>query len=314
MQKQSMHKLIFNNSANQYSLWPGVTMDQITNLKLNQIINDEKSGESFIFEKSAKCYLYYHVHYLEWDSTHFGYKCGTIKNFYIDDEIGFPEIDEIVKKIKPDFFQYLKTSNFKFIFADICSQSKNGNYFIQSLRFEYILNWVDGFWSTKNRVNINPNFSVCEIRDEELELISNIASKYYYKGGRFYSDKRFDKVKVDKLYESIIRNSIQNGEIILVLHENNLPIGVFVSKKVTEYESFNKLKVAHLRFLVINESNRGINAGYNIFISTLDYLRNKCDLVVTGLESHNLVSLNLHIKMGFKFNYSHNAYHLWLTK
>ncbi|MCJ7448884.1 MAG: GNAT family N-acetyltransferase [Bacteroidales bacterium] len=313
LQKQLISDLIIRNKDNQYNLWPEITTDQIRNLKLHQFINDERLGETFIFEKDEKCYLYFQVHNLEWDTNHFGFKCGAIKNFYIDDELGFLEIDEIIKKIQPLFNKYLKSSNFKFIFADICSQNKNGNYFIQSLKFQFILNWIDGFWNSKDKIKVNQNISVSEIKDEEIEIISHIASKSYYKSGRFYSDRRFDTVKVDKLYDSIIKNSHRSGDIILVLHENSFPIGVFVTKKIAKYEIFNKLKVAHLRFLVIDENHRGLNAGYNIFTSTLDYLQSKCDLVITGLESHNLVSLNLHIKVGFKFNYSHNAYHLWRT-
>lgn len=56
---------------------------------------------------------------------------------------------------------------------------------------------------------------------------------------------------------------------------------------------------------------RNQRIAYKLFVKTLEYLKNKSDLITTGLEVHNLPSLNLHSKIGFRFNYTHNVYHWW---
>ena len=306
-----LNNLIVQNGSNPYNLWPEVNFEQITALRIEQITNDEKTSEVFCNMKDGVPFCYFQLHNLKWDSNHFGFKCCQIKHFYIDETLSFDEIENILKTIKPRLINYLKKNSLYFISADINSQSKNGNYFIQLLGFQYILNWINGFYSTSKKINVEIDYKVGLIKPNEVKDVSLIALKDYYKGGRFYSDKCFDVKRVGKLYESIIQNSYSNNDVILILRINEKPVGAFISKPVIEYEKFNNLKVAHLRFLVIDEKYRKMSIGKSLFLSTIKYFQDKSDLIVTGLESHNLVSMNLHSKLGFKYNYSHNAYHLW---
>lgn len=300
--------LVDNSKTNPYYLWPGITTQKATNFLVHQIIDDAGKNASFSFKKDETLYLYFQLQKLEWDSNHFGYNCWAIKHFYINDHVDFIMVNEMVEQTSPLFNNYIVHNNIYFLSADIPSQSKNGNYFIQLLGFKFILNWVDGFLLSKNMNVGNENLDVGTIRPEELDSICNIAAMSYYKGGRFYSDKRFSVSKVDNLYGAIIRNSFLNNDIVLVCRKDKKPIGSFVIKP---YSIFSEMRVASIRFILLDPHYRGNSIGYRLFQATLDFLHDKCDLVTTGLESHNVVSLNLHIKSGFRFNYLHNAYHLW---
>lgn len=304
-------ELVGKNINNPFLFWPKVTKDKITGLLTKSLLQDKNLGQYFFFERDEKVFLFFQIQNLTWDTKHFGYKCAIIKHFLIDEEINYGEVDDIKKHILPAFVNYLKDEKIRFLFADIPSQNKNGNYFIQALGFRFILNWIDGIWIPKHFGQNESVFTVSNILPDEVDIFSKIATSSYYKEGRFYIDKGFDPNKVDKLYGDLIKNSFLSNEIILACRDGNIPIGIFVCKQIKTYTDFNNLKVAHLRFLLVNPAYQGKSYGERIFKATLEYLKNVSDLITTGLESHNLISMNLHSKMGFKFTFSHNAFHFW---
>lgn len=306
----ALRHLISKTDSSPFDRWPNADKEQISSHRHRIALRDLSEGRLFHFESQGNLQLFFQIQELRWDTEHFGFKCGVLKNFYVDDDLSFFETETICNQIRPVLYQYLQESGFTFLMADICSSSKNGNSFIQLLGFDFIVNWIDGF-SLPRKIEIAPELSVGPLKSEEVDAVCQIASNYYFRGGRFFSDRRFPEEKIRQMYSAIIKNSFEKKENVLAVREKGAPIGIFVSKTVTKYGEFGDLRVAHLRFLVLDPSFRGGNIGYNLFQGTLDYLHDQCDLIVTGLESSNLVSLNLHSKLGFKFNYSHNAYHLW---
>jgi ribosomal protein S18 acetylase RimI-like enzyme len=214
--------------------------------------------------------------------------------------------------IKKKFHELLILRNIRFVFADIDSTSKLQNIIIQELGFKFVVTWIDGFKKPAIRsTNCNkPDLTFGLLDEKELVYFSNIAKENYFKGGRFFLDYHFNENKVRGMYSSLVMNSCNQG-ISLVLRINKQPVGLFIVKSIIEYPSFDFLKVAHLRFLLIDPEFRGQGLGECLFDNTISYLNSKCDLIVTGLEINNIESLNLHARLGFKFNYAHNAYHFW---
>jgi GNAT superfamily N-acetyltransferase len=113
------------------------------------------------------------------------------------------------------------------------------------------------------------------------------------------------------MYSSLVRSSFESGNILLSYRVKGQPVGLFICKQTKTYSQFAGLRVALLRFLLVDPQFRGRKIAQDLFIRTVNYLKENCDLVVTGLEIHNIPSLNLHSKLTFSFNYTHNAYHWW---
>jgi GNAT superfamily N-acetyltransferase len=113
------------------------------------------------------------------------------------------------------------------------------------------------------------------------------------------------------MYSSLVRTSYESGQILLSYRVKGQPVGLFICKRITTFPHFDGLRVAPLRFLIVDPQFRGQKIAQDLFIRTVNYLKDYCDLVVTGLEIHNMPSLNLHVKLSFSFNYTHNAYHWW---
>lgn len=309
----NLDKLISQVDFNPYLYWPNTTNERVTRFINNIIEQESTTSQVFKYYHNNRIIIYFQIKELKWDSEFFGYNCGQIKNLLIDNNLSYKEIYKITKKIIVDVHNYIELNKYKFLFADINSRCSNSNFFINELGFNFILNWIDGF-VISNKLKLLPIFyndiEICLANNNDIGVLSEISEKFYYKYGRFYSDLNFNNKKVDEMYKSLVYDSFVKKRVILVIKKNNKVIGGFISNDVTCYDIFNNLKVAHLRFLVVHPEYRGFEIGKNLFLSILNYFSDKTDIVVTGLEAHNTASLNLHSKLGFKFNYVHNAYHL----
>lgn len=303
---------LLQEKSTPYSTWPGHTKENYLQFFRNQLDLDNNSEtEVFNYSTDTHYYCFIQVENQEWDSSHFGFKCARIKHIYLNEFLSIEEINELCEKVISDLLKYLKFKNYKFVFVDINSNSPILNYFIQRIGFKFIVNWIDGYLPS-NQIQGKIIEKNVLINSNEVDDIASISMNHYYKGGRFYSDRNFNPFFVDKMYHDIVINSYNNNDIIVVERDKIKPIGAFISKPIKIYREFNNLRVAHLRFLVMDPNYRGRDIGYKLFSKMLELLSTQCDLIVTGLETNNHISLNLHNKFGFKFNYTHNAYHLWI--
>ena len=303
--------LIKQRINNPFVLWPGYTNERYFKFIVSQLEDQNNNFKTFIDKTNDSINCYIQIEKLSWDTNFFKFNCAKIRHIFINEELSFEKITLIASRVGKLLHDYFKSHNYKFIFADIDAHSSKLNYFIQKIGFLFVINWLDGYVrSDKNRRVGLPNDNL--IKQGEVERVAHIAKQYYYKGGRFYSDPNFQFDQIDQMYYQTIINSYNNKDIIIVERHNKIPIGAFISKEIKVYKEFDNLRVAHLRFLVIDPAYRGLNIGYKLFTQIIDIMTLKSDIIVTGLESNNIVSLNLHNKFYFKYNYSHNAYHLWL--
>jgi hypothetical protein len=296
-----------------YAYWPNIHSNSIRNQLVS--LSGEKSGNNsdIIIEYQGRFVIFLRFVFLKWDSEHFGYSCYKIQIQLINMEFDFQfYTQKLIPFIKKKFDEFNLINKIRFVFADTDARSKIQNAIMHGLGFSFIVSWIDGF----KIPNIEPNrlidrgLSFGLIEEGEVSYLSEIAKNDYFEGGRFFFDHHFDDNKVREMYSSLVINSAKN-DLALVLKMKNRPVGLFIVKKIQEYSAFDFMKVAHLRYLIIDPEFRQQGLGKIIFINTINYLCGICDLVTTGLEVSNIESLNLHIKLGFKFNYSHNAYHYW---
>ncbi len=303
--------LILNSKINPFLSWPNVDPNQTVNFLYSQAKIGEEKNETFCIVRNGIIILYFQFQKLKWDTNHFKFRCEKICNLFISTELNVRELNSTVKEIKTKIDNYLALNQITFVFADIPSSNSIANLFIQKMGFKFVINWLDGFVLSENVTSFKENYEFGSILPNEVEHLVKISTKDYYKGGRFYHDKKFERNLVEQLYGSLIKTSFQNKEVILVCRKNGFPIGAFISNSVKSYPLLSGLKVAGLRFLIVDSQYRGMNIGSELFSAILNLFKGEADIIKTGFETHNLISLNLHIKKGFRFNYSHNAYHLW---
>jgi len=295
-----------------FNLYPGINDCQVRKYLFELVESSRKTGKLFIAHADGKIIALSIVKELDWDSQHFGYKCAKIDyvlvNQTADIQIRKQALDLLVISVENDALN----RNITFMSVSIDSWDAITSYTLQSHNFKYILTWLDGIHISKSKLKLYyPEHEIGLIKDSEVEVYKTLASNNYFKGGRFYTDPYIDDSAVDQMYAKLIISSYENNDILLSYRVNNEPVGLFICKKIVTYKHFNNLNVAHLRYFVIDPKIRQKQIGYDVFAATLNYLMNRCDVISTGLEVHNLPSLNLHKKLNFKFNYTHNAFHWW---
>jgi len=297
-----------------FYLWPNETRETRKTFLFNNLRDSQNTSKIFLVTHNEKLVTLLSIRKLEWDSNHFGFSCATIDYFLYDKRWSHDILEKSLNLALDRLRKYCIEDKIKFVSASVDSWDVYCSSALQKMNFRYIQSWIDGFFKASNQLPgmIHGQGETGNIKKSEVEYFKKISSTSYFRGGRFYLDPTFDKHLADKLYEQLVENSYKSNDIMLVYRINNEPVGLFICRNIKTYESFSNLRVAHLRYLIVDPRYRKQNVGKNLYIATIKYLQAISDLICTGLEVHNLQSLNLHAKLGFKFNYTHNAFH-WMN-
>lgn len=300
-----------NIDFSKYNLW-NITLE--SNKKqflviLNQII---QQGRVTICSEKDQILCILGFKELYWDSHYFGFKSAKIEILTFAKNIENNLKTSSLKLLISEIHDYLITERFNHCMADISSWDSIISDQLQINKFKYILSWGDCFRNSCRTSLLNNNYEISPIYENELDYITSL-SKDYFKGGRFYLDNNFSTDKVNSMYEKLIKNSFRNkSTTILTLRKNNDPIGAFLCKKI-EYSFTPFFNVRSLRLLVFDKKKSFPGLATSFISDTANILFDNynCNLVVSGLEMHNLPSLKIHTKANYKLNYTHNVYHWW---
>lgn len=295
-----------------FDQWPEVSKEAINTHLVKKILSTQRSEKFFGVKKNGKLLALLVYVDLDWDSTHFGHKSGRIERLIISQSLSRQLGEESLNKLLTEFQKFCLESKIRFVSADIDSQDSVVQLALQRMGFRFILSWLDGIAPLSvPDIPEDTDLEMGPIQAEEVSAMVRIASLHYFKSGRFYLDANFDVDKVNSMYGTLVESAFEAGDHMFVARVNSQVAGLVISRKVDHYPAFGNLRVAPLRFLVINPEFRGKNIASHLFQYTIKEMAAISDMITTGLEAHNIASLNLHSKLAFTFNYSHNVYHWW---
>ena len=307
-----IHSFLNTVEYRKHNLWPNINSSKVQEFLSDEINRVSKYQKTFFAVNDGEILTFLSLRSLPWDSGHFGFPCATIDLLLHSGGCDNRIIEEALVQTLARLEVYMINKGIKFASLSVDSLDVLTTVALQKGKFRYVITWIDGL--LPGGVYKQPSSSEFEfgiVEESELPTLKHIASHNYFDGGRFYLDKGFNNQAVDEMYGNLIESSFRDGKIMLSLKNKGCPIALFICNKITTYDKFSSLRVAPLRFLVVDPKYRSIKAGELIFKETLNYLSPMCDIITTGLEIHNLKSMNIHSKLGFKFNYTHNVFHWW---
>ncbi|MDD2228292.1 MAG: GNAT family N-acetyltransferase [Candidatus Cloacimonetes bacterium] len=312
LRQEDLKYLIDQITIRKYQGWPDVTQSMAKAQLLYEIQSSNESCNCLLFYDKTELCGFVSVERLEWDSRYFKFGCYKIGHLLVDSFLSMSDqcelATEMVKKIMISF-----ASEARFVFSDADSWNEYHNSALQRYGFRYILTWIDGFYFGKGyNVTLPKGHSASLFEPSDYKDINRFVVKSYFEGGRFFLDQNFSSLNPRGIYESLFENSITNGDEVYVYRVEGTPAGIFICKKPYTYTQLNDISVAPLRYLVIDPKYRGQGIASYLYKSFVNHFVKSNHLVLTGLEIHNIPSLNLHSKLEFNFNYTHNAYHAWL--
>lgn len=302
-------KVVSNSIHHKFNGWPGVDKDKIEAQLSSDVMASMVNTDIHILKYGSDPIGLIGVSNLDWDSKFFGFKCSKVSHLYFDSTIQ----DKNYYKAKREFVSNAINSfcsRDRFILADISSNDSESNLLMQENGFKYVLSWIDGFYQGDHfQVELPADHHIDACTEADIEVMREIARDSYFMGGRFYMDPMFSMYDIADIYNSLIINSFGKDEIF-VYRISDRPVGFSISV-VSPQSSYLSLRRSVIRFIVVDQKHRGKGIATILFKSFINYLLGLSDIVTTGLEVHNIPSLNLHAKLGFSFNYVHNAYHRW---
>jgi len=311
-QKLDVLQILIQVTIRKYSGWDNASPEAARARLLFDIESSINRGNCLIFYNgSGPCGLIC-IDKQDWDSIYFNLDCYKISHLLVCERLQtFDQIELASLMISQAIGRF--AAGARFVFSDADSWNEYHNVALQQRDFRYVLSWVDGFYAgPKFKINLPDGHSADIINSQDIAPIKKFVAEAYFRGGRFFMDANFASLNPIGIYHSLFDNSLKNGDLVFVYRIEGKPVGIFISKNHQVYEQFNNLSVAHLRYLVVDDCYRGHGIASNLFMSFVNYLTTVSTLIVTGLEVHNTPSLNLHSKLGFKLNYTHNAFHAWL--
>jgi ribosomal protein S18 acetylase RimI-like enzyme len=310
--KDKLYTLLLNCEYRRFNGWPGADLQSIANYLYDDICQSGNEANLITASNQGRLVALLAYASLDWDTRHYNHKSGHIQHLLTDNSLDQTLIEKSLEHVLRMFEQRCIDSGIEFVYADLDSWDFAKSAALQTAHFKYILSRVDGFVKEKIKpIHVFDDVDVSTVRSDEIAFFEKISAQSYFRGGRFYADPDFDQARVDQMYANIVRSSYESKQILIVYRVKGQPVGLFICKRIVDYPHFSGLRVAPLRFLIVDPQFRDRKIAQDLFIHTVNYLKNSCDLVTTGLEIHNLPSLNLHTKLSYRFNYTHNAYHWW---
>lgn len=292
-----------------FSNWPTISDEMVGKYLIDETVRECELGNFLICRHNDVPIGFVSIVEQGWDTQFFGFKCYKINKLLAVDYIHpIERINLIQDMILTCMNRFALDA--KLILSDIDSWDFEQNQALQICQFRYILAWIDGFYTGSCfSIDFPKGHSASLYEDYDYSAIKKFIGKTYFRGGRFYLDSSFRQSNPRLIYESLFENAIIN-DIVYVYRIEGRAVGVFISKKPTYIDPL-RISISALRFLLVDPEYRRMNVATNLYKSFVNYLLPYSDLITTGLEVHNIPSMNLHANLNFYFNFTHNAYHLW---
>jgi hypothetical protein len=300
-----------------FSFWPEVEEGDFARYLCKEI--SKLSFDPFISQLPSGDEIRAYPIRLDWDSDFFGYPCHKIVFVGLAGEPLESKGAELATqraKLEKWFENFLESTQAEFVFADIPSLDSNSNFLLQEIGFRYVLTWVNGFMNTsgldlESRGLQKLRFGEISARDYDQAI--SLIRKSYFKGGRFFLDHGFLNrgADVNNLYSCLIENAARDGQRLRGIFENEKLISLFL---VTQPKRIATTDFSSLRLFATDQDFRGRGLAQMGLKECLNEIKSTVKIFNSGLEVHNIESLNFHRSFGFKYNFLHNAYHFWRKK
>jgi hypothetical protein len=312
MDRNRLFSFLKDVKFRKFESWPDLQPECINDYLFQHISQIATQGIVFESFSGKDTTALLAADFLDWDAIHFGFKCMGVRYLFCRKSADTAANRRDLASVVAMFKQYCSQSGIEFASIDVDSWDSDATFILQDAGFKYILTWIDAFAREPiNCIDKWENLEIGILHQDELPQLAAMCAEQYFGGGRFYLDCHFDRAKVDQMYSNLVRSSYENNDIMLACRMGGKVMGLIISKNIASDGSLGGKRVASMRFIILAQELRGAGVGRLFFARGARHLLDRYDIVTTGLEVHNLASLNMVSRAGFKFNYTHSVYHWW---
>ncbi len=246
-----------------------------------------------------------------WDTEIFGFNVAVL-DYLISRSMDYKDELSVKNRLLEQCAQWCRQQDISFITARADSLDLSSIHALEKHSFQYIETTITNSYDIHDmHNNAKSNYLVRSICSNEIDEIADL-TKGAFPLHRFSADPRFSKRNVEELYRKWVTDCYKKDDChIVVMDIDNNPAGFFIYsvKNLTRY--FGS-RFAMWQLAALSPPFQGKGLGYQLFLSTINYLSDSVDIVDSGLTIRNITSLNLHNKLGFKTISSAVTFHKWL--
>ncbi len=148
---------------------------------------------------------------------------------------------------------------------------------------------------------------------KDLDKVLYIAENFPYRGGHLYTDKKFDKQKVDAMFKKWVNTAWNNNQPIAVIEHEGEVAGCFVFNFDKDLSESLGYKYARMTFLALDSKFRGRGLGMKLFQGMMSLAKEMgAEYIDSGYSVNNHVSAILHINALFYPVYTETTLHYWI--
>lgn len=302
---------IDNYTYDQYFLYPSKTNEGWKNFLTKRILEYCNKDNVFVFYESYLGFPFFLIlETSDWDDSHFGIKMGKISLIIPNLKIDY---SDFFNKMLLSLNNFLILNKIKFVSARINGDNLFAIKCFEDYGFHYIENVI---WPVLNCDLITDNDfnNVRRMKDNELDVVINIANNYQYQRGHFHCDDRFDKKLADNMYGKWVESAYCRGDIINIIEFQGKPSGYFICCIDNNLSEMMGFKYGRLKSMAIDSSIRGKKLGKILFNGTLKTLKKLgAEYIDSGYSTKNHLSARIHAIAKFYSVYEEITLHKWIN-
>lgn len=250
-------------------------------------------------------------HFSQWDTELFGHPYAIIDYFLVKEPVLYQYLDT-ARELLRRFHAWAAERRVRTVVVKPYSNNCTPILAVQQEGYQY---FECATFLTLDKVPPPPMgrdelaFRYAEERDRDQ--LRELVSKQFFRRSHFFLDPRFPEAAVEKLYGKWIESSLTKGQPIVITEEAGRICGVFIYDMADLTVPFGR-KYAVWKLANIDGRVRGKGLGMRLYYATVQSsLDRGADAIDSSLAVHNVVSMNMIIKMGFRLITSVYTFHRW---
>ncbi len=308
--REAIAKTIPQYIFDQYRHYPAADSDGWRHFLQNRVDDLLTNEEALVFIEISEGFIYLvGCKVPRWDEEHFGFGMAKV-DLLLYPADRYP--NAIMGRLLDESIAFLRNANVRFVSSHISGEDLLGLHLLEDRGFRYYQTTVYSVTQYNASVD-STDTSVRLWREEDLPAIVDIARRNQFVGGHFYSDTRFDRKRVDMMYEKWIRTSWSNRDPIAVIEENDKIAGYFAFVFDDAWSRVAATKYARMTSLAMDSSVRKKGLGMRLFGSVIA-MAGQCGAQYISSEYplKNYPSGRVHTKHRFHAVHEKVLSHLWL--
>lgn len=144
--------------------------------------------------------------------------------------------------------------------------------------------------------------TITDFVEDHRESLKKIARTSFW-SDHFHNDDRFERAKVDAMYELWVDKCVSEGYTILVAVSNGTPVGFLAGKRSGD--------AFYIELVAVSEGSRGHGVGRDLVVRAMTKATPTFKEASVAVQLSNVEAVRIYERLGFRTAKSEFTFHWW---